>query len=848
MKQHEKTATFEGDVFPAEQVRIRDRRERVGLDAEAVEGPPDTGQGLVGLAISGGGIRSATFALGVIQGLAAHGLLRRVDYLSTVSGGGYIGSCLSALLNDPKHEPDGDRFPLRYTAERSEPPALTHLRNSENYLSPTGLLARLRLPNLLLRGVLLNLFVFLPFIMAAVFLAEVAYEIGPDWDLLPHLVPVLVGAFVALALVFPFLVRLMRGVFDWQRRNAYELMLTVPLLLAGIVIALIPLLNLTRLAIDHSTGQFAWWLRNIPPEDVWAVMAVALVVIVLFMAAGKASENAGRIVGKLVLWLIGLLGPAVVYGIFLVLCLWQIDSPYLPAGSAQGLNAAVACTTPCLADDGHGVEDHHDPLDGSQGVFSLLFQREAGPATAEELRNALEARNRRFDERARVRCLSGDCTKAPADWRDDKRTWVIERDPQANGACPAWSDKAARKEAQAAGQCLYLRRSSSEDLRIFGARDLFDGFADWWFIGVFLALLLVNRFLLDINITSPHGFYRDRLSKAFLFKLDEKGRVSPDDNLKLSGLNAEDASAPYHLVNVALNLTGSSAPDLRGRECDFFTFSRDWCGGKRTGWARTRHMEHWDRHLDLATAMAISGAAAAPNMGTETNRALVFIMTLLNIRLGYWLPNPKAVEAPMAFKRFRLAAAKPTLIWKEALGRLDERGTHVNVSDGGHIENLAIYQLLKRRCKFIVAVDGECDPLMQFGGLATLMRYARIDQGVEIRMNLDPLRKDAAGLSQNHWSLGDIRYADGSTGQLLYVKLSVTGDEPEYVRAYRAHYPAFPHEPTSNQFFTEAQFEAYRALGAFACEAMLEDVSALGGFAALAERKADNTNEGIGPG
>ena len=88
-------ANEDGHTFDFEQVRkaelewIARRRESVGLP------PPD--DDLVGLAFSGGGIRSAVFNLGVLQSLEQGGLLRQVDYLSSVSGGGYIASCHSWL-------------------------------------------------------------------------------------------------------------------------------------------------------------------------------------------------------------------------------------------------------------------------------------------------------------------------------------------------------------------------------------------------------------------------------------------------------------------------------------------------------------------------------------------------------------------------------------------------------------------------------------------------------------------------------------------------------------------------------------------------------------------------------
>jgi len=153
--------------------------------------------------------------------------------------------------------------------------------------------------------------------------------------------------------------------------------------------------------------------------------------------------------------------------------------------------------------------------------------------------------------------------------------------------------------------------------------------------------------------------------------------------------------------------------------------------------------------------VAISGAAASPNMGTTTVKPLVFILTILNIRLGYWLPNPKIVRACHAVESFILGrGVSPQYLLKEATSRIDDSGSFVNVSDGGHIENLAIYQLLRRRCKFIISVDGEADPDMTYGGLVQLMRFARIDMGIVIDIDLSDIDKDKNGQSKKHWDTG----------------------------------------------------------------------------------------------
>ncbi len=835
-------------VFPAELEEIRQRRENAEIDSDELSAPPSTKNELVGLALSGVGIRSATFSLGVIQELCHHGLLKYVDVLSTVSGGGYIGSCLSSLLNDPKNKPRKQEFPLRYTDGSAEPRSLTQLRNCSNYLAPSGLLPKLRLPNLMLRGILLNMFVFLPFVMLLVFLTEVAYEKGPHWDNLQVLIKPLFFIFLAMALAFPFLIKISQSFFNWQRRNAYELVLTIPLLLVGILLIMIPFMNLTRMAIEHSRHQVWEMLSQLQPDEFWQGALVAAGVIVLFMLAGKASENVNHITGKLWLWVIGLLGPAIIVSIYLFLCLWQIDSPFLNTGSIMALNKAVICEKPCLSKSMHLQDDSQDEIkkvriDSFRKLWKNMFHEEKGAATVSQLVHAMQGRNLIFSGKAVVTCKPGEdaafgskaCSVDTSNgiWENDHRVWLINDAPDAELPCPEKVDRFTEYPEH----CTYIYRTSDKSLRIENAGlELFVRSEDFWFFGVMIALMILNRFLLDINVTSPHGFYRDRLSKAYLFKVNSDNEIIPQDKLAMSELNAEGTVAPYHIINVTLNLQGSKDPDLRGRESDFFIFTKRFTGSDRTGYTKTVDMEAMDKHLDLATAVAISGAAAAPNMGITTNRGLVFIMTLLNIRLGYWLPNPTMVNSDNWLKRIKLISAQSGLILKEALGRLTAKGSHVNISDGGHLENLGIYPLLKRQCKFIIAVDGEADPHMGFNGLVTTMRFARIDMGIEFVMNLEDLRKNKRGLSKAHSTLGKILYANGEVGHLLYIKLSVTGDEPEYIRSYRASHPEYPHQSTADQFFSEDQFEAYRALGEHACEVLLSDPDSVGEFAGIPNR------------
>ena len=149
------------------------------------------------------------------------------------------------------------------------------------------------------------------------------------------------------------------------------------------------------------------------------------------------------------------------------------------------------------------------------------------------------------------------------------------------------------------------------------------------------------------------------------------------------------------------------------------------------------------------------------------------------------------------------------------------------LTDGGHIENLGIYELLRRRCKVIVVADAEADAGMNFSSFVTLQRYARIDLGIRIDLPWQEIatttravmaanagKAEMPGEKQGpHAALGIIHYDNGTQGYLLYLKSSLTGDENDYVRDYGRRNPSFPHETTADQFFSEEQFEAYRALG-----------------------------------
>jgi hypothetical protein len=233
--------------------------------------------------------------------------------------------------------------------------------------------------------------------------------------------------------------------------------------------------------------------------------------------------------------------------------------------------------------------------------------------------------------------------------------------------------------------------------------------------------------------------------------------------------------------------------------------------------------------VSLGTAITISGAAANPNMGYHSSPIVTLLLTLFNARLGSWLGNPR-YDA-----RFNHSCphdrALPMAL-HEAFGFTDAKGDYVNLSDGGHFENLGVYELIRRGCRYIIASDAGQDGAFGLEDLGNLVRKCRTDFGVEIEIGTDAIRdRSVKGWSTTHCVVGKIHYlnvprhdaqgrvvyVDGQPcheeGLLIYMKPTITGDEPFDVLEYYRRVPEFPHESTADQWFNESQFESYRRLG-----------------------------------
>ncbi len=402
------------------------------------------------------------------------------------------------------------------------------------------------------------------------------------------------------------------------------------------------------------------------------------------------------------------------------------------------------------------------------------------------------------------------------------------------------------------------------DSAVFQTKVSPDGNIDWpggWLVpAALLSALAIGglaSYFVNINRFSLHALYRNRLIRAFLGA--SNAARSPNlfsgfdesDNLRAYDLWPKELALnrqpeitaanwhPFHIVNIALNTVSTRNLAWQERKAEPFTVSPlhsgSSCGGFRYS---TTYGDV--KGISVGTAMSISGAAASPNMGYHSSPALAFLMTLFNVRLGWWLGNP----GPAGERTYRLNGPEGAIIplLYEMFGQTTDEWKYVYLSDGGHFENLGLYEMVRRRCRFILVSDASCDLKYGFGDLGNAVRKISIDLGVTVTIaeleNLKERSRKGDVEVSPYYALGEIDYpaADGGgqKGYILYVKPGYHGVESADIRAYAVANPDFPHEGTEDQFFSESQFESYRKLGFEIVDGLLND--------ALAGRTAPETS------
>jgi hypothetical protein len=889
------------------------RREarRLALYAWSIANLPGPGQ--AALCLSGGGIRSAAFALGILQGLARRDLLRQFHYLSTVSGGGYIGSWLTAWRH--RSGSGGDallrRLGTRDFGEFTEPTPMERLRFNQNFLTPkVGLLSADTWSFLatFLRNLLLNWLVFLP-LLAGLLLVPRIIEAFLLWsqqsggNKAPH--SSLIALFLAGHLWVPhsgsehlFRLHDLHGWRSWADTAA------VALILFGFSISAYNRPANGRTSLTQ-TGYMLWvvaptfsgallltaavaarldTLRGSSGELLrWAYFGAIVYVMARLIAAVFALRRcaqveahhkkvfglellgwaaAGTCTGALVgfgaelcrmlprellgtylavygpPWILSafLVGEAIYAGLASRLPYGERDREWLArTGGWFGIVAVSYLTFSWLVligwqwlkQAGVGV---HVAVGGS-GLLSLL-----GALTPLTRATAASAAKQMLPVTGIVTALAG--------------VFILG---------------AAAGLAEASREVLGpLARFLHDSLGLWAISELPDpSFAprsELLFVAtscvVLLLLSAVMSFFVNVNLFSLHALYRNRLVRTFLGASNVKetreaeGRNAFDgfserDNLAIAelceNLRAGQVSL-YPVLNMALNVLATKNLAWQQRKAEAFVCTPYFTGGDRVQYRHSAlysagwwgDPDHPERGISLGTAMAISGAAVSPNWGYHSSPVTSFLMMLFNVRLGWWLGNPRHHKT----WRYRGPRFGWRLFVQEALGWTDDREPWIYLSDGGHFENLGIYEMIRRRCRVIVVSDAGADPRCTLEDLGNAVRKIAIDFGVKIEFRrIFVRRRSDAAAAGVYCAVGEIRYPEGRDGQIIYLKPGFYGaGEPADVRAYAAANARFPHESTLNQWFGESQFESYRSLGAYVIDEVCRDAAPQLGLAQFAAR------------
>ena len=793
---------------------------------------------LLGLALSGGGIRSATFNLGILQTIARLKLLRRLDYLSTVSGGGYIGGWLHAWV---KRE-DGDirkvenKLDPQPGATVHEPKQVSWLRQYSNYLTPRiGLLSADTMAGVAtwLRNVLLNQAILVTLGLAALCLPWVLLMCMP-W-LRTGIVSSFIG-FVGSALLLGAIVL---GVLETKAiqsdtatvrtspppskpssKRGKAILMIACAASGAVLLGLVLPLALTDLGMHPERADQRMWLVVLGPP---AVLAVLLLCLVLGIGlSGRKLREAPRewwsrtggilvtmLLGWMVLTGLALLSSyAFMYAmawvkamggiIWLATTVAGVILGYSPAtGKEQGgWKNQIATIAPWVSAAGMLILLSlalHTAVIKSGGSGSIRVCNPTPNISDPGLRPAY-----------RFNLESGEVSQV-----------------KPNPGCSLVSYALQAEQAVSKAPFFLL-----------------------WPIGLWLLAFLLG-WRVDINVFALHMFYRNRLERCYLGASNPKRHGHPFTDLDMSDSPRLDelthnghVQRPYPLINTTLNITRAKKLAWQERKAASFLFTPEFCGYQLPGFGnadvsayqktkeylapqqQTRTRSGW---LALGTPITISGAAASPNAGYHTNPATAFLMTVFNVRLGWWIQNTCKLSqwinpGPRQSIKYLL---------KELLANTNDADEFVYVSDGGHFENLGIYELVRRRCRYIIACDAGCDPHYVFEDLGNVIRKCQIDLGIEISVDPASIVPDPeTGNSLFHCVVGRIHYERhdpvATPGFLLYIKASLSGNEPTDIKQYKAQNHAFPHESTGDQWYSESQFESYRKLGQHVAKQVLQ--------------------------
>jgi hypothetical protein len=814
-------------VLAEELSHIRPGTEFQGTVEDVYAQVDELSEPLSALCLSGGGIRSAAFGLGVMQALDRFGLLHKFDYLSTVSGGGYIGSWLTAWRhvqnNDATVFTQLDRTQSITGEEAAE---IVALRADTNYLTPkSGILSAdtWTVIALYIRNLVLNWLIFLPLFMAILLIPRICDAI----NMWAHQTNQNITCWL-LALAFVAMTAGLSRASFGRRSHAFgdgsfviQALLPVVIAATCFTVAVVRLCAFspvwTPSAVQMMLGSavsfaVAWsiatfLLRNVQhkePSDWrdlrdWALSGV-LTGLLLYIGVAVATPTLTADAGPVCLWdtswvtilgsswfMLSIFGGELVY---IALRSFSAQSEHSREwlARADGWLSAAAISWAVLAwvslKGPDWLEIKIASLGGIAGIIAILFGS------------------------------SGKTPAIPVQKAKDLLTF----DMLVSIAGIVFSVFLAIGIA-----ALDLRFLSFAAGLLHDAEPL-----DWKLetgSAIFLAVVtVVFSHYINVNRFSLHATYRNRLIRGFLGPARARPAAGQERNPdRFTGFDERDnppladmpRSRPFHVINTTLNVVSSDNQAWQERKAEPFSMTPLAVGNRRVGYRNTARYGDPNFGISLGTAMAVSGAAVSPNMGYHSSPVISFLLMLFNVRLGWWLGNPSR-------NRYRMNGPASTIspLLRELAGQTNDDSDWVYLSDGGHFENLGVYEMIQRRCKVIVVSDAGQDPKCAFEDLSNAVRKVYIDLGVSIDLKKMYLAaRQTPSKAGAYCALGRITYPNSpDEGWLLYIKPSYYGIEPVDIQGYANAHATFPHETTANQFFTESQFEAYRSLGAYIVE------------------------------
>jgi len=829
-------------------------------------------RGFNALCFSGGGIRSATLGLGILEALAQHSkvhpqtgkltLLGEIDYLSTVSGGGYIGSWFTSWVHRAPKGLCEVVNELSGRAQRKtnpEPEPVRHLRQYSNYLNPRlglGSADTWSLGATVVRNILLNWLVLLPCIAAVLMIPRlllvlVHYGFGQSMQgagqpgLSSTCLTLIASASILgiFAVVYAALSVPTIGIQN-KKQSWFLAGVLAPQVLASVLFNLALACGWKSEGPPWSESSFAIG----PPVLLLVAAIVASLTVIFKRKAGDGLPVLWMLTATLFLMIAGLLGGELVsIAVGLLPARWNQDviaerwfvvlaipilqfilflAQSLLVGLASKLTkeedrewlarygawtlvimlswmlaAAVSLFGPA------GLQLLYSVIAATLGGILGRLGFSASTNTKKPAKDLPESKAGKYKEAAIRLLLPGFvlflllALSALNENLVRKFPQWFRIFPEPTGGMVVDSQNAFLRQAS-----MPPGRWQTESTVLF----------------LEVAICCLAALFVNVNKFSLHGMYKSRLIRAYLGASRKKKDRTPNlftgfdphDNLFLKDLRRK----PLHVVNMALNLVAGSELAWQERKAASFTASPLHAGSLWWGYRPVREYSDEKNGMTLGGAVTISGAAASPNMGYHSSPLLTIVMTLFNARLGCWLGNPGFGGDKTWMRDGPVWALRSFL--DELFGWTNERNEWAYLSDGGHFENLGLYEMVLRRCRHILVVDGSCDKDYVFEDLGNAVRKIRTDLGIPMEFP-SGIRIGREHDGHLHYSVARIRYSaiDGSPenedGLLLYFKSSLNGKEPPTIMQYQKLNPDFPHETTADQWFSESQFESYRGLGYF---------------------------------